>query len=179
MSNIVISVDTEASGPVPGLFDMISVGLVVIEPGLSRTFYAEFAPLHDRYIQGAYDSIGVTREQHLAMPDPEIGARAMVDWAESLGSGRQPTTSDNPAFDFPFLSWYAWKYTGRNPFGHSSRRIGDFAAGLNRSWSGRQDWKKLRQTKHTHNALDDSKGNAEALMTLFQQNDLKAPWDVK
>ena len=179
MNNIIISVDTEASGPVPGLFDMISVGLVVVEPGLNRTFYAEFAPLHDLYLQGAYDSIGVTREQHLAMPDPAIGAHAMVEWAESLGGKYQPTVSDNPAFDFPFLSWYALKFTGRTPFGHSARRIGDFAAGLERDWMAKQRWKKLRQTKHSHNALDDSKGNAEALMALCENNDVRVPWHAK
>lgn len=175
---ITVIADVEASGPVPGLFDLISVGLVVVEQGLTRTFYAECAPLHDLYLDGAYKSIGVTREQHLAMPDPSILAHDMVAWAESLGD-RPGIASDNPGFDFPFLAWYSWKFTGRNPFGHSARRIGDFAAGLERNWAARQDWKKLRRTRHTHNALDDSKGNAEALMALTDKHNVRAPWRAK
>lgn len=39
-----IMVDIEADGPVPGLFSMVSLGAVLVEEGLSRTFHATFAP---------------------------------------------------------------------------------------------------------------------------------------
>ncbi len=172
-----ISVDVEASGPVPGFFDMISVGMVLIEPTLTQTFYAEFAPLHDRYDEGAYKSIGITREEHEAMPPAEASTLAMIDWLDNLGTGRKVMVSDNPAFDFPFVSWHCHRFHGRNPLGHSARRIGDLSAGLKRNYLETQGWKRLRKTKHTHNALDDAKGNAEALMALIDQNGLKAPWN--
>src|SRR5438094_9543400 len=38
--------------------------------------------------------------------------------------------SDNVAYDWQFINYYFWKHLGHNPFGHSGRRIGDFAAGL-------------------------------------------------
>lgn len=177
MKKVFISADVEASGPVPGLHDLISVGLVVIEPGLSRTFYGEFAPLHDKYQDGAYRSIGVTREQHLAMPAPAVTTRSMINWLDSIEASRLVIVSDNPGFDFPFLVWMLWAFEDRNPLGHSARRIGDFYAGTKNNFMESQGWKKLRQTKHTHNALDDAKGNAEALMALMQRNGIKAPWD--
>src|SRR5437660_831893 len=34
--------------------------------------------------------------------------------------------SDNPAFDWQWINFYFWKHLGRNPFGHSARRISDF-----------------------------------------------------
>jgi hypothetical protein len=176
---IFLSADTEASGPVPGLFDMISVGLVVIEPGLTRTFYGEFAPLHDLYSEGAYKSIGMTREQHLAMPNAGVTTFEMYHWLMNLNASRILTVSDNPGFDFAFLVWYLEKFVGKNPLGHSARRIGDFSAGLKNNFMETQGWKKLRRTAHTHHPVDDAKGNAEALMTLMDNHGLKAPWHAK
>jgi len=36
--------------------------------------------------------------------------------------------SDNPAFDWQWINDGFWRTIGRNPFGHSARRIGDFYA---------------------------------------------------
>ena len=172
-----VIVDVEASGPVPGLFDIISIGIVVLEPGLNRTFYGEFAPLHDAFQQGAYDAIGVTREQHLAMPVAWDTMALLGTWLDEItDGGRVILISDNPAFDFMFAAWYCWRFLNRNPFGHSARRFGDFYAGLKRNWSQQQEWKRLRRTKHSHNSLDDAMGNAEAILTVFEQEGLKPVW---
>jgi hypothetical protein len=171
-----IVVDVEASGPVPGLYDLISVGMVVMTSELNQTFYMEFAPLHDDYLSGAYDSIGVTREQHLAMPDPEKSTLEMVAWLDGLTNDRLTLWSDNPAFDYQFVSWMSHKFVKRNPFGHSARRIGDLSAGLKRKPLETQGWKKHRKTSHTHNALDDALGNAEALNAIFEQHGVPRPW---
>jgi hypothetical protein len=53
---------------------------------------------------------------------------------------------------------------GHNPFGWSSRRIGDLYCGLVKD--SRAQWKYLRKTKHTHHPVDDAKGNAEALLAM-------------
>ena len=55
------------------------------------------------------------------------------------------------------------RFLGRNPFGFSGRRIGDLYAGLVKDASKATEWKKYRVTAHTHNPVDDAKGNAEAL----------------
>lgn len=175
-----ISGDTEASGPIPGYYDMISVGLVVIEPSLNRTFYGEFAPLHDNYVQAAYDSIGWTRERHLACPPAEETTHLLFDFLKGLDGGKRVAlVSDNPAFDFMMMSWYLHYFIGECPLGWSGRRIADFAAGLKRNWFATQDWKRLRKTKHTHNALDDAMGNAEAVLALCNDPTIKSPWRPK
>lgn len=168
--------DTEASGPVPGLFDMISVGLVVLNPELDQKFYAEFAPLHSSYKDDAYKSIGVTRQQHLDMPDAETGTRAMAAWLDSLEADQIKMISDNPAFDFPMVSWYLHRYVGHNPFGWSAHRFGDFAAGLERYFWAKQIWKRRGKTKHSHNALDDATRVAEAILATFRLENLKPIW---
>jgi hypothetical protein len=53
---------------------------------------------------------------------------------------------------------------GRNPFGWSSRRIGDIYCGFKNDMYA--NWKYLRDTKHTHNPVDDAKGNAEAILKM-------------
>jgi DNA polymerase III epsilon subunit-like protein len=167
-------VDVEADGPAPGLYSMVSFGVVHVPEGkrLGEAFYAELAPISDRYMPEALAVSGFTRARHEALPPPE---RAMADfarWLETVnGSGSHASfVSDNPAFDFAFMNYYLWRYVGANPFGHSARRIGDFHAGLQRNFFARQDWRQLRRTRHSHNALDDARGNAEALIALIARS---------
>ena len=75
--------------------------------------------------------------------------------------------SDNPAYDFQWINYYFWKYCGRNPFGHSGRRISDFYAGLTGDFYNTQRWKRLRRTKHDHHPVNDALGNAEALLRIL------------
>lgn len=77
--------------------------------------------------------------------------------------------SDNPAFDWQWISAGFALATGENPFGHSARRIGDFYAGQVGNWKKTQEWKKLRVTPHTHNPVDDARGNREALLVLLER----------
>jgi hypothetical protein len=39
--------------------------------------------------------------------------------------------SDNNGFDWQFINWYFWHFTGANPFGHSSTNLGS----CTREWS--------------------------------------------
>lgn len=170
MSNFIV--DVEADGPAPGLYSMVSFGVVeVTKTGPGRTFYGMVAPITDDFIPEALAVSGFSREQHLTFEQPEVVMPRFVEWLASVNSaGSRPTfISDNPAFDWQFINWYLWKYTKGNPFGHSARRIGDFYAGAMRDFYARQDWKKLRVTKHTHNPVDDAKGNAEAFAELMRR----------
>jgi hypothetical protein len=55
-----------------------------------------------------------------------------------------------------------------NPFGHSSANLGE---GVVRNVF--QNFKHLRNTKHTHHPVDDAKGNAEALFEIVRYYSLK------
>lgn len=201
-NHVHLILDVEASGQCPGLYDMISLGLIVVEPTLDRTFYAEFAPLHDDYMEGAYKSIGVTREQHLAMPAAERSMIELFQWVSRLKADRITIWSDNNGFDWSFLNWYVWWMLGdhsgarpseqvridvrdilnlpagevKSPFGHSSRRIGDVASGLCGKIKAYTGWKKHRKTTHTHRADDDARGNAEAFLHLLNKYDQENLW---
>jgi hypothetical protein len=75
--------------------------------------------------------------------------------------------SDNPAFDWQFINYYLIDYVGVNPFGYSARRIGDLYSGRLGRLSAHTEWKRMRQTKHSHNPVDDARGNAEALASII------------
>jgi len=84
-------------------------------------------------------------------------------WLEEQSKGRPVFVSDNVAFDWQFINYYFHRFLGRNPFGFSGRRIGDLYAGLMKDAYKATEWKKFRVTEHTHNPVDDARGNAEAL----------------
>lgn len=81
--------------------------------------------------------------------------------------GRPIFVSDNPAYDWQGINYGFLKHLGRNPFGHSARRISDFYAGLVGNFYETQAWKSLRITLHDHNPVNDAMGNAEALERLL------------
>jgi len=162
------SLDVEADGPCSGLYSMLSFALVPLDDP-SRAFYTTLAPISDRFVPGALQVCGWTREETLAFRPAAEAMAAMADWLKTEpGEGRKVVWSDNPAFDWQFFNYYCHAYLDGNPFGHSARRIADFAAGLAGNPRKTSDWKRLRTGKHTHNAMDDARGNAGALAKLLK-----------
>ncbi len=91
------------------------------------------------------------------------------EWLLQVTGGESPTfISDNPAFDWQWINDGFCKTIGRNPFGHSARRIGDFYAGLVGDFYKSTQWKKLRITTHDHNPVHDALGNLEAFEQILK-----------
>lgn len=81
--------------------------------------------------------------------------------------------SDNNGYDFQWINFVFEKQLGYNPFGHSSRRISDFFAGLNDDWRKTQAWKRYRITPHDHKPVNDAMGNVEAFKRIVQEYNLE------
>jgi DNA polymerase III epsilon subunit-like protein len=158
-----VIVDVESDGPIPAEFSMVCFGAVIFRDPLDRTFYGKTRPLSDHFVPEALAISGFTREQHLAFDDPKTVMEKFAAWLGENCNGRPVFVSDNVAFDWQFINYYFHRFTGRNPFGFSGRRIGDLYAGLMKDASKATEWKKYRVTAHTHNPVDDARGNAEAL----------------
>lgn len=166
-----VIVDVEATGAAPGVGSMTEIGAVLFdEPPFKTTFHAKMAPIFDDYDPEALAVCGYNMVDLLDWPDAQPQMEKFDDWLASNvrdahGSARPIFVSDNPAWDFQWINYYFFHFLGRNPFGHSGRRIGDI-------WSGmmgnlRLPWKNLRKTPHTHNPVDDAMGNAEALWHIL------------
>lgn len=159
-----VVVDVEADGPIPGEYSMVCFGAVIVEPTLSNTFYGMTKPISENWIPDALAVSGISREQHLRFADPVQTMENFDKWLKAFSDGSPILISDNNGFDAMFIAWYFHKFLGRNPFGWSSRRIGDLYCGLVKD--SRARWKHLRKTKHTHHPVDDAVGNAEALLEI-------------
>ncbi len=165
-----IVLDVESDGPAAGLYNMISFGLVsVADP--ANAFLGEVAPvLESAGVQQARDVVGVSYEQQKGYRAPEVVMREAVGWVNKLTEGKRAVFwSDNPAFDWQFWNWHCHKYVGDNPGGFSARRIGDLDAGRRGEPLNTSAFKKRRETAHTHNPVDDARGNAEALRWVLEQ----------
>ena len=165
-----IVVDVEADGPIPGVYSMVNFAAVAVQEDYP-SFYSLVKPISDKWIPDALKVSGYTREQQLLFnEDP---SDVMKDFADWLSKFKNPVLiSDNNQFDGAYMNYYFHMFYGNNPFGHSSRRIGDLYTGMNRDMRSERNWKKLRKFRHTHNPLDDDKGNASALLE-FKKMGLK------
>jgi hypothetical protein len=166
-----VMVDIEADGPIPGDYSMISFGAVVVESSLDRTFTAQLKPISDKWVPEALAVSGFTREQTLAFADPKAEMQRFAAWLAKLGGGQPTFVSDNNGFDWQFVCWYFHHFTGKNPFGFSSQNLGSLYKGLVKNL--RASFKHLRKTQHTHDPLDDARGNAEAMLHMLGEMGLR------
>lgn len=166
-------VDVEADGKAPGLYSMVSFGAIRVDRELDTTFYGETRPISEKWVPEALAVSNIDRATHESYEDPQVVMQRFVKWVESVSVGKPIFVSDNPAFDYQFMNYYLIAYTGNNPFGHSARRIGDIYSGLVKDLRASSAWKKWRKTKHTHNPVDDARGNAEALLVMADKYGLK------
>ena len=176
--NIYFVVDVESDGPIPGEYSMISFGTVVVDFNNLVTpmpsLYCEMAPVSDKWIPESLAISKITREQHLTMEPPLFAMQRLLSFVKEHtdnGAKRPIFISDNNGYDWLFICWYLWKYTNQNPFGYSSGNINWLYKGITKNFY--QSFKHLRKTKHTHNPVDDALGNAEAFITMVQQNNIK------
>ena len=57
-------VDVEADGPCPGLYSMVSVGVVRLDDNLGTKFLGQMAPISDVWIPEALAVSGISRQEH-------------------------------------------------------------------------------------------------------------------
>jgi len=157
-------IDVESDGQIIGKHSMVCFGVVKLTPELDKTFYGQTKPISDKYIQSALDISGFSREEHLKFNDPSQTMTDLANWVKENSVGQPILISDNNGYDASWINYYFHVYHGSNPFGWSSRRIGDLYCGMMKDT--RAAWKKLRVTKNTHHPVDDAMGNAEVLLKM-------------
>jgi ribonuclease T len=127
---IFFCVDIEASGPVPALYNMVSIGAVVVSrlehrwtPEEER-FYIELKPMAPGFDPGAMKVHGITREhleEHGVPPDEAMRRlAAFVEARVRKTGGRAVFVGHNAAFDWSYISWYFERYQIPNPFGYKA-----------------------------------------------------------
>lgn len=169
-----IMVDVESTGPVAPDYSMVEIGAVAMTPALDKDFHVNIRPLEwSSFDEGALSVLKTTPDElRRKGVEPATAMIWFESWLNQWGPGYQPRfVSDNPGFDFAFVNWYFHNFRGHNPFGWSSMNLGSFYKGIMRD--NFCSFKHLRKTAHTHNALDDARGNAEALLAICETYRIK------
>jgi DNA polymerase III epsilon subunit-like protein len=133
------SVDVEASGPVPGLYNLVSLGATAVHRGedgryrLGDSFYAELKPVFPGQDPGANQVHGLDPER-LAREgqEPRAALAALSEFvARETAPGTAATFVGHVAvFDWMYVAWYyAWAGLP-NPFGYKGLDTKSMAMGV-------------------------------------------------
>lgn len=163
-----VMVDIEADGPIPGEYSMTSIGAVIVDEKLDKTFYAELKPISKHSHPNHLKFSGKTREQIENIGElPEKVMESFMLWLRENCKDKPVFISDNNGFDWMFVCWYFWKFQNGNPFGHSSRNLNSFYKGMRKDMN--KNLEDVRPRPLTHNALEDAKDNAKAFLFLINE----------
>lgn len=176
-TEVYVSVDIEAAGPIPGEYSMLSLGACHVDAP-KNTFYAELRPINDNFVPEALKVSGFKlpdlRKQGR---DPAEAMKSFSQWIVDLGKGGTPVfIGFNASFDWAFVNWYFHKFLGANPFGFGAIDIKAYYMGLTGcTWEDTKssrlpnDLKPTRQGQGAHNALSDAIYQAGIFSRLVQE----------
>jgi DNA polymerase III epsilon subunit-like protein len=124
---VYICIDCEASGPVPGLYNLVSLAAVpVVAEGnghrvLDDELYLEFQPVFPGFDREAMRIHGLSRK-HLEANgiEPKEGMRILRGWALARRPSKRHQlvfVGHNAPFDWGYISYYFTWAKVDNPFG--------------------------------------------------------------
>ncbi len=183
MSDIYVSVDIEADGPIPGPNSMLSIGCAAFnrEKQLIATFSANLNRLEGavadpttmNWWANQPEAWARTRENPQAIAD---AMQALASWLDGL-PGKPVFVGYPAAYDFMFVYWYLIKFVGRSPFSHAALDIKTLAmVALKCDYRAAAKSKMpstwLGDLPHTHCALDDAIAQGELFCNLLAELEL-------
>lgn len=166
-AEIFISVDIEASGPIPGEYSMLSIGACdAYRPELA--FSCLIKPTTENAVPEAMAVTGLSLAKlHAVGFKPDDAMTQFANWVEDVRGERTPVfVGLNSPFDWSFVNYYFIRYYGSNPFGISALDVKSLFMGKFQS-----SWKETRSSNMktvmgatgigNHDALDDARFQAE------------------
>jgi hypothetical protein len=181
MSEAYVSTDVETDGPVPGVNSMLSFGSAAYraDKTLISTFTANLETLPSAVADPKTMAWWETQpEAWLAcrqdLQPPEAAMKKYLEWLKRLPAS--PVFVGYPAaFDFMFISWYLYRFTGQNPFSHSALDIKTYVMAMLKK-DYRDSVKKNMPDRwfddlpHTHKALDDAIEQGALFCNMLREN---------
>lgn len=184
MSEIYISTDVEADGPIPGPHSMLSFASAAFTPdkALVSTFSANLETLEGASPHPETMQWWATQPQAWAacrtdLESPQHAMRRYVDWIATL-TGKPVFVAYPAGFDFLFVYWYLMRFVGQSPFSHSALDIKTYAMAVLKT-EYRESTKRnmpkqwLDPQSHTHVALDDAIEQGALFCNMLRFNQAK------
>ena len=168
-----IMVDIEADGPIPGDYSMVCFGAIVVEPSLEQDVLRQAqADLRPLAAGGPAGQRLQPRTRRWSSTTRRTVMQQFADWVRSKSAvhGRcsSPTTTASTGSSSTGISTISW---ARIPSAIVRTNLGSLYKGVVKDMFA--TFKHLRKTRHTHNPVDDARGNAEALLQIKDQLGLK------
>lgn len=182
--SVYFCVDVEASGPVPGRYNLISIGAVEVRWDGARhrrgdELYVELEPVFDGWDPGAEKVHKLTRDHLMAHGEkPEAALRRVNAWVgDHLRERERPVfVGHNAPFDWMQVAWY-YDFVGLpNPFGYKALDTKAMMMGKHHiQWADSHKERLLElypslqapAPEMVHNALADAVFQADILIALL------------
>jgi hypothetical protein len=181
MTEIYVSTDVEADGPIPGPHSMLSFASAAYQPDkkLLGTFAANLVTLPGAagdpktmaWWKSEPEAWAACRK---AAQPPEKVMRDYLAWLKSL-PGKPVFVAYPAAYDFMFVYWYLIRFTGQSPFSHSALDIKTYAMamlkkGYRESVKRNMPKRWFDKLPHTHLALDDAIEQGALFCNMLAEN---------
>lgn len=179
MSEIYVSTDVEADGPIPGPHSLLSFASAVFDRkgALIATFSANLELLPDA--KGHPDTMAWWQKNQEAwdahrkeLQAPEAAMKAYAQWLDALPG--KPVFVGYPAtYDFMFVYWYLMRFAGRSPFSFAGLDIKTLAMVALRCEYREATKRRMPRSwfraglPHTHQALDDAKEQGHLFLEVL------------
>lgn len=165
--DILVSVDVETSGPIPGEYSLLTIGACAIDG--DDVFSCELKPLNGNAESKAMEVIGLSLDslEQTGLP-PLQAMSSFSNWLDGLRveAGSLVFVGLNAPFDWSFVNYYFHRFMRRNPFGYTALDIKAYYMGVTGCrWTEATSStmsKTLRpHTAPDHDALHDALFQAE------------------
>lgn len=183
---IYVCVDCEASGPVPPLYNLLSIGATVVRPEggrhvLGRSFYVELQPIFPGFDSGAMAVCGLDAERlkrEGRAPREAIAELAGFSREAARGESERPVfVGHNAVFDWSYIAYYYAHFGMENPFGYKGLDTKSLAMGrLGVSWNdtSKESLERLlglppQDPARIHRADYDAEYQARILVALLDR----------
>jgi hypothetical protein len=181
-SEIYVSTDIEADGPIPGPHSMLSLASAAYRPDktVAASFTANLDTLPgatpDARTQAWWRGFPEAWEQCRQGARPaEVVMREYAAWLKAL-PGRPVFLGFPASWDFMWVYWYLVRFTGERPFRESALDVRSYAMGM-RKVSFQETSRTYLPKRwfdadlpHTHVALDDALEQGAMFCNMLAEN---------
>jgi len=184
-TEVYVSTDIEADGPIPGAHSMLSIGSAAFLP--DKTMLGSFSANLET-LPGATEDArtmewwkGFPQAWEECRRDPRPPADVMpayLQWLKNL-PGRPVFLGWPASWDFMWVYWYLVRFTGERPFRENALDIRSYAMGMRRSnfhMTARSYLPKrwFDERPHTHVAIEDALEQGALFCNMYAEN-LRVP----